>query len=81
MADSNEMAQEEMASSSPFQICRLQASNIITRKPGHLEAFQMFFPKNTAAEMTRHMQQFSNKYPKAMLYQVFLGTAEELSQI
>lgn len=31
--------------------------------------------------MTWHIQQFSNKYPKAMLYQVFLGTAEELSQI
>lgn len=81
MADSNEPAQEDMATSSPFKIWRLQASNITTRKPGHLEAFQMFFPKNTAVEMTWHMQQFSNKYPKAMLYQVFLGTAAELSQI
>lgn len=81
MAYSNEPAQEEMAISSPFKICRLQASYIIPRKPEHLQAFQMFFPKNTAAEISWDIQQSYNKYPKAMEYQVFLGKAEELNRI
>lgn len=81
VAYSNEPAQEERAISSPIKICRLQASYIISRKPEPLEAFQMFFPKNKAAEITWHIQQSYNKYPKAVEYQVFLGTAEELNRI
>jgi len=45
VAYSNEPTQEEMAISSPFKTCTLQASCIFSRKPKHLEAFQMFFQK------------------------------------
>lgn len=62
-----------MAISSPFKICRLQASYIISRKPEHLETFQMFSPKNTAAEITLHIQQSYNKFPRPRNIKSFWG--------